>query len=233
MTLYSKPELEAMSKSKLVALAQALGVQVCDDLNLLVYNIIDAQTNAYIKEYEKKTRRKASPKAKTKTKSKTERNRTNEEWAKSQLEKVEEEMKPQEQKTLEQFTLQLKRMGCQYQQIDEETVFFKYQGGCFQAFFRQGAYVWLYYHPFLSIESYQKDKQERAKVLVNEMNCQYSPRVAYAIDPDDGELVVWATELIVYFAQVPEMGEYLSDMLDGFFYVQHTFIAEMEEKEQV
>ena len=238
MTFYSKPELDAMSKSELEALARELGVQVCGDLNMLVYSILDAQTQAYIEEHKKQTRRKASTKTctkaktKAKTKSKMEESRANEDWAKTQLEKVQEETKPIDVKTRELLTGILAKWSCQWEVDENGTFVFHYQGGHFQVHFCDGApFLYVYYTSIYSVEAYQKKKTERVKELINRMNLKSSLKMVYTVDPDDGEMLVHIEDFFPLLPEIPHVEDYLKFMLCRVFRLQHDFVFEMDSVE--
>ncbi len=225
MMYYTKPQLDAMSMSRLVALAQDLGAQVCDDQNLLVYNILDAQANACLREHEEQTRRKASPKAKTKGKTKGD----SEEWAKSQLERVKEETKPMGVKTRELMMGILSKLSCQWEVDESGYLEFHYQGGHFQAHFcDEVPFLYVYYPSIYSVEAYQKDKIVRVKELVNRMNCRGSVKMVYVVDPDDGEVLVHIEDFFVLVPEIPYVEDYLQFMLRRVFQLQHDFVSEME-----
>lgn len=228
-----------MSESELAALARDLGVEVCDDLNMLVYCILDAQASAYVREHKKQTRRKTSTKTGTKTgtkakaKSKTEENRTNEEWAKTQLEKVQEETKPKDEKTRELLKDILTKWSCQWEVDENGAVSFTFQGGNFTARFNEDSpFVFVYYLGFYSVEAYQKEKVKRMKEVVNEMNCRSILKVVYSTDPDDGQSWVYAEAFFLLIPEIPYVEDYLKFYLRGFFRLHHDFESKMEEDEK-
>ncbi len=157
-------------------------------------------------------------------------NTASEEWAKTQLEKVEEETKPEREKTRDLLTALLMKMSCQYTLNDDGTVSFTYQSGHFLAQFSDNPFVNVYYFSFYSVESYQKDKMEKAKQLVNKMNWQHTLHVVYNIDEDDGELEVHAEDFFLLMPEIPHTEQYLSMMLNRFFQIHHSFILEMDKE---
>lgn len=240
MTVYSKPELDAMSKSELVALARELGVQVSDDLDMLVYGILDAQVQASIEKHKKQTRRKASTKTSTKastktstkakTKSKTKGN--NEEWAKTQLEKVQEETRPIDEKTRELLTGILTKWSCRWEVDEDGFISFRFQGGNFNAYFNEDSpFVTIYYFSFYSVETCQKEKAERVKELINRMNLKDPLKMVYTVDPDDGVMLVHIVAFLPLLPEIPNVEDYLKAYLQSFFQLHHDFDYKMEEDE--
>ena len=233
-----------MSKSELVALARELGVQVSDDLDMLVYGILDAQAQAYIEEHKKQTRRKASTKtstkastktstkARTKAKTKSKTKGDNEEWAKTQLEKVQEETRPIDEKTGELMTGILTKWSCQWEVDEDGFISFSYQGGNFSAYFSEDSpFVTINYHSFYSVETYQKEKIERMKEVTNEMNSRSIHKVIYATDIEDCRFRVYAEAFFLLIPEIPYVEDYLKLMLQRFFRLHYVFESKMEEDE--
>ena len=157
-------------------------------------------------------------------------NSANEDWAKNQLEKVEEETKPLEEKTRELMTEILTKWSCQWGVDKDGTVQFSYQGGQFNARFSDSVFVTVTYYPFYSVESYLKDRMEKAKTMVNEMNRRGHIQIIYYIDPDDGDLYVYAEDTILLIPEIPQIETYLKTLLDRFFHHHHALVVEMEEE---
>lgn len=154
--------------------------------------------------------------------------RTSEEWAREQLNRVEEDTKPIEERTRELFIHHLQGLGCQYMEGEDGAVDFSYLGGHFRAFFSNGPFVGVYYNEFYSIALYEQEKQERAKDLINTINSRFTLQIFYYIDPGTGKFGVWARDSFLLIPEIPEIQEYIKVLLELFFAVHHHFICEME-----
>ena len=80
------------------------------------------------------------------------------------------------------------------------------------------------------MESYLKDRMEKAKTMVNEMNRRGHIQTIYYIDPDDGDLYVYAEDTILLIPEIPQIEAYLKTLLDRFFHHHHALVVEMEEE---
>ena len=157
-------------------------------------------------------------------------NTASEEWAKTQLEKVQEETKPEREKTRERVEQFLKELCCQYTIDDDGDIIFTYQGGNFIAIFYDGPYLMIRYFPFYSVESYNKDKMEKAVKLVNKMNQRLVIKVIYNVDPESGELEVYCEQFLPMKPEMPELGEFLRSLFNAIFQLHHDFVSEMDKE---
>ncbi len=156
-------------------------------------------------------------------------NTNNEEWAKSQLKKVDEDTKPVGVKTRELLTGILTKLSCQWEVDETGDLVFHYQGGHFQTSFCDNVpFLYVYFAGIYSVEAYQKDKIERVKELVNKMNRQSSVKMVYVVDPDDGEMWVHIEDFFLLVPEIPYVEDYLQLMLRRFFQLQHNFLSEIE-----
>lgn len=184
-----------------------------------------------LKENLKETKENTKPIFDTKEENDMEENKTNEDWAKSQLEKVQEDTKPVNVKTRELMAGILTKLSCQWEVDETGDLVFHYQGGVFQtSFCDEAPYLFLYYPGIYSVEVYQKDKMERVKELVNEMNRRSSLKAVYVIDRDNGELWVHIEDFFLLIPEIPAVEEHLQLMLKRFFQFQHDFVSEMEKE---
>lgn len=160
------------------------------------------------------------------------KSKKNEDWAKNQLEKLQEDTKPEGEKARELLTDILTRWSCPWDMDEDGAITFAYQGGNFVVHFSdETPFAYIYYPTFYSVESYLKDEMEKAKEVVNRMNNQSCLKVAYITDPDDGQLLVHAETLFPMASEIPHMEDYLKALLQHFFRLQHDFVFEMDSVE--
>lgn len=162
-----------------------------------------------------------------------EKNRTNEDWAMYQLEKVQEDTKPVGEKTRDLMTGILTKWSCQWEVDENGNLVFHYQGGYFQASFcEEVPFLYLYYVGIYSVETYQRDKMERVKELVNRLNRRTSVKMVYVVVPDDGEMLVHIEDFFVLVPEIPNVENYLQLMLRRFFQLHHDFLSELEKENE-
>ncbi len=123
----------------------------------------------------------------------------------------------------------LQRMGCQYQDKENDSIYFEYQGLTFiveavdECLFINLIWPWCY-----SFSIFDIDEFARVRKVINEINVRKTCTLFYIQYPESDEVAVHIRKNLIFVPQIPQIEEYLQSTLRGFFEVARALEVEME-----
>ena len=123
----------------------------------------------------------------------------------------------------------LKTMGCRFQEKDELTLVFEYQG---ITFFMEVVndclfvnLIWPWCH---SISMFDIDEIARVQKVINEINSRSSCTIFHSLNQETDEVAVHVRKNFIFAPQIPQLEEYLSSILRTFFAAVRELDVEIE-----
>jgi hypothetical protein len=123
----------------------------------------------------------------------------------------------------------LQRMGCQYEDKENDSIYFEYQGVEFivetanDCLFINLIWPWCY-----SFSIFDIDEFARVRKVINEINDRGTCTLYYIQYPESDEIAVHIRKNLIFVPQIPQIEEYLQATLRGFFKVARALGVEME-----
>ena len=123
----------------------------------------------------------------------------------------------------------LQRMGCHYEDKENDSIYFEYQGVTFiveavnECLFINLIWPWCY-----SFSIFDIDEFARVRKVINEINDRGTCTLYYIQYPESDEVAVHIRKNLIFVPQIPQIEEYLQATLRGFFKVARALGVEME-----
>lgn len=123
----------------------------------------------------------------------------------------------------------LQRMGCQYEDKENDSIYFEYQGVEFivetanDCLFINLIWPWCY-----SFSIFDIDEFARVRKVINEINDRGTCTLYYIQYPESDEVAVHIRKNLIFVPQIPQIEEYLQATLRGYFVVARALGVEME-----
>ena len=123
----------------------------------------------------------------------------------------------------------LQRMGCQYEDKEDEPINFEYQGITFiveavnDCLFINLIWPWCYRFSIFDIDEFA-----RVRKVINEINVRGTCTLFYIQYPESDEVAVHIRKNLLFVPQIPQIEEYLQVTLKGFFEVARALDVEKE-----
>lgn len=158
----------------------------------------------------------------------------------TQVDMNEETMKQQQnqeilqlekQKTRELAFQILREMGCQPEETEEGRIRFDYQGITFlmeavdECVFVNLIWPWCY-----SFNIFDVDEYARVRKVVNEINIHNTATFFYIPNLESDEVAIHVKKNFLFIKQIPQLGQYLHGVINGFFRATREFEMEVEKK---
>lgn len=131
--------------------------------------------------------------------------------------------------TRDLFLDTLTKCGCQYEAKENDSIFFRWQGGQFYADAvndRPFVVVWFAY--WEQFELYDIDSLARVKKVINNANTNYNLNVVYSTDDASKSFHLHSKKHFLFIPQIPNIEDYLQTILESFFHVRLYVETELE-----
>lgn len=125
----------------------------------------------------------------------------------------------------------LRKLNCDVQ-FDEENSYrmsFTYQGETFQIdTWKDGLMILIWDTWWGSVDLDDLDDVSRIRKAINTININSSLTLVYSIDQENQRFAIHTKRQCLFIPQIPNIENYLSAMLSGFFEVQRSFKEELD-----
>ena len=124
----------------------------------------------------------------------------------------------------------LSEMGCEYEEDEDNKIFFTYQG---ERFMIEASNNYLFinvYDIWWHRMSTYCDVEEFAYMqkAINNINAFVNCTVLYTINKEEEEIGIHSKKNMLFVRQIPDLKAYLKSTLEDFFMVQRMIMTEME-----
>ena len=129
----------------------------------------------------------------------------------------------------------LHNLNCKTEEDEEEgsdRLAFKFQGETFCIIVSDDCLLaTIYDFSWGSVELDDIDEVSRVRKIINEINFQYGGHTLfYTMDTDNNRMVVHTKRQILLTSEIPNLDNYMSAMLTGFFDVQRAMAHELDKE---
>lgn len=129
----------------------------------------------------------------------------------------------------------LHNLNCKTEEDEEEgsdRLAFKYQGETFCIIVSDDCLLaTIYDFSWGSVELDDIDEVSRVRKIINEINFQYGGHTLfYTMDTDNNRMVVHTKRQILLTPEIPNLDNYMTAMLSGFFEVQRAMAHELDKE---
>ena len=125
----------------------------------------------------------------------------------------------------------LRKLNCdvQFDEEDSYRMSFTYQGETFQIdTWKDGLMILIWDTWWGSVDLDDLDDVSRIRKAINTININSSLTLVYSIDQENQRFVIHTKRQCLFIPQIPNIENYLSAMLSGFFEVQRSFKEELD-----
>ena len=125
----------------------------------------------------------------------------------------------------------LRKLNCdvQFDEEDSYRMSFTYQGETFQIdTWKDGLMISIWDTWWGSVDLDDLDDVSRIRKAINTININSSLTLVYSIDQENQRFAIHTKRQCLFIPQIPNIENYLSAMLSGFFEVQRSFKEELD-----
>ena len=125
----------------------------------------------------------------------------------------------------------LRKLNCdvQFDEEDSYRMSFTYQGETFQIdTWKDGLMILIWDTWWGSVDLDDLDDVSRIRKAINTININSSLTLVYSIDQENQRFAIHTKRQCLFIPQIPNIENYLSAMLSGFFEVQRSFKEELD-----
>lgn len=124
----------------------------------------------------------------------------------------------------------LRKMGCAFDDEDEEIIHFSYQGAHFAIEAVDDCLFINVHYPWLHVLPMDGDLENFAYMqkAVNMVNHHYACNVYYTFNKEENLIEVHCKKNMLFVSQIPHLEGYLASVLDSFFKTQREVVTEIE-----
>ena len=125
----------------------------------------------------------------------------------------------------------LRKLNCdvQFDEEDSYRMSFTYQGEPFQIdTWKDGLMILIWDTWWGSVDLDDLDDVSRIRKAINTININSSLTLVYSIDQENQRFAIHTKRQCLFIPQIPNIENYLSAMLSGFFEVQRSFKEELD-----
>lgn len=113
----------------------------------------------------------------------------------------------------------LRNIGCRFEEGEEGSVMFEYQGAYFTVSAKdKSPFILIVFFHWYEFSSYDIDKFSAMQKSVNEANRGYNASVFYEVDKERDMVYIHSLRHFIFIPEIPYIESYLRSMLREFFY---------------